>query len=136
MSRRSVLVLFMLIAVLGTTAARGGREPGERITPEEASEMAITGDALLVDVRSEAAYVQGHIAGAINTPLLSIPTSVDRLAEYGRTLIFYCSCPNEETSVAAADEVIRQGFDDVLVLQGGLGEWVRQARPVRTGGRP
>lgn len=136
MSRKSVLILIMLITALASAAARGGREPGELIGPEEASELAIAGDALLVDVRSEASYVQGHIAGAINAPLLSIPASVDRLADYGKTLIFYCSCPNEETSIAAADELIRQGFDDVLVLQGGLGEWVRQARPVSTGGRP
>jgi rhodanese-related sulfurtransferase len=137
MMKKSAFVLVLLmISALVSVAARGNREPGELIDPQEASQLAIEGDALFVDVRSEAAYVQGHIAGAINAPLLSIPTSVGRLADYGKTLIFYCSCPNEETSIAASDELIRQGFEDVLVLRGGIGDWVRENRPVRTGGRP
>jgi rhodanese-related sulfurtransferase len=136
MVRRIVITCLLLLVALATVSAGGNREPGALISPQEASELAISGEALLVDVRSEASYVQGHIAGAINAPLLSIPTSVDRLAAYEKTLIFYCSCPNEETSVAAADEVIRQGLTDVLVLRGGFGEWVRQERPVRAGGRP
>lgn len=129
-----VAVLAVLIAV--PAGARGSRESGGLIDPDEAYDMARSGDAVLVDVRDEAAYTDGHLAGAILAPLASIGAAADELAAHDRTIITYCSCPNEETSVAAADELIARGVADVLVLRGGIQGWVRAGLPVRSGARP
>jgi rhodanese-related sulfurtransferase len=94
------------------------------------------GEAVLVDVRSEAAYVDIHLAGAISVPLPTVGQSAGNLQEQGGTIILYCSCPAEETSIAAADELISRGLTDVLVLEGGIRDWAMAGLPLRSGGRP
>lgn len=41
---------------------------------DEAKALVATGKALLVDVRSSAEYGRGHVAGALNIPLVNMPT--------------------------------------------------------------
>jgi rhodanese-related sulfurtransferase len=122
-----------LLVVLGLAACSSAREPGALIDPQDAYEMVQSGEATLVDVRSEDAYAQAHLAGAMLVPLTRIGENVERLAAQGRTIITYCSCPNEETSLAAADRLIAGGFDDVLVLRGGIRGWAGEGLPMRTG---
>lgn len=134
-SRRTVLIV---VLVLGSAAlfAGGQREPGALIGPEEAFEMVQAGDGVLVDVRSEAAYVEGHLQSALSVPLMTVGQRAEWLSERGRTIIFYCSCPAEETSIAAAEELIARGVTDVLVLRGGVREWALAGLPLRAGARP
>lgn len=126
----------LLLLVVGLAACSSTREPGALIDPEDAFEMVQNGEATLVDVRSEDAYEQAHLAGAILVPLTQVGAEADRLAARERTIITYCSCPNEETSIAAADQLIAAGFDDVLVLRGGIRGWAAEGLPVRSGARP
>ena len=131
------LFLMILVAAAADVAVSGGaREAGERISPEEAFELVSAGEAIMVDVRDEASYVQAHIAGAILMPLAEVGRRADEFAEDGRTVITYCSCPAEETSIAAAGNLVAAGFEDVLVLQGGIRAWSEAGLPLRRGPRP
>lgn len=94
--------------------------------------------ALLVDSRSKADYDGGHLAGAISFPLGQLEklllefkqqTSIDR------TLIVYCSgygCPD---SHALGIRLLKEGFTDVLVYEGGYPEWRDAGRPIAGGTR-
>ncbi|MFW5738545.1 MAG: rhodanese-like domain-containing protein [Spirochaetota bacterium] len=126
----------LLLLVVGLAACSGTREPGALIDPQDAYELVQNGEATLVDVRGEEAYAQAHLAGAVLVPLMQVGGNADRLAARERTIITYCSCPNEETSIAAADQLIAAGFDDVLVLRGGIRGWAAEGLPLRSGTRP
>ena len=136
MRRSIVIVTAILSLAAGLAFAGGGQEPGALIGPEEAFEMVQAGDAVLVDVRSEVAYLEAHLAGAISVPLQTVRSAADQLASRGQTAITYCSCPAEETSLAAASELIGAGFSDVLVLDGGVRSWALLGLPLRAGARP
>lgn len=131
---RTVLIGVAAAFILASCA--GSPEPGALIGPEEAFEMVRNGEALLVDVRDEASYIEAHLAGAILVPVLQVGQQAEQLAARDRTLITYCSCPNEETSIAAANELISRGVTDVLVLEGGMREWALAGLPFRSGARP
>ena len=131
--RRTSVLLVLAVAL---AACSGTREPGALIDPQEAYELVQSGEATLVDVRTDEAYEQAHLAGAVLVPLMQVGANADRLAARERTIITYCSCPNEETSIAAADQLIAAGLDDVLVLRGGIRGWAAEGLPLRPGTRP
>lgn len=133
---RRIRGVVLPLVVVALAACSSAREPGALIDPSEAFEMVQSGEATLVDVRSEDAYAQAHLAGAMLVPLTQVAANADELAAQDRTIITYCSCPNEETSLAAADQLIAGGFDDVLVLRGGIRGWAADGLPMRSGMRP
>jgi len=136
LTNRTVLTVVLVFLLAGTAAAGGSREAGDLIGPEEAFEMVQAGEAILVDVRDEASYAEVHIAGAILVPYGTVAAAADDLASRGRTIITYCACPAEESSAAAAAELITRGMDDVLVLKGGIREWAVAGYPLKSGSRP
>ena len=135
-SRNKLVVLALLVLAALPVAARGSKEAGSLIEPNEAFEMVGNGEAVLVDVRDERSYLEAHLAGAIHVPLMEVGSSAERLQAQGKTIITYCSCPAEETSNAAAAELIARGVNDVLVLEGGIRAWANAGLPLRSGGRP
>lgn len=92
--------------------------------------------AVFVDSRSTEDYVSGHISGAVSFPLAEFEQQIDRYRaqwQLEQTLIIYCSgygCPD---SRHLGIKLMRQGFADVLVYEGGFPEWRDVGRPVERG---
>jgi rhodanese-related sulfurtransferase len=89
------------------------------VTPEQV--LAVDpGTVQLVDVRSREAYAFSHATGAIAMPEAEMVQLASRLPS-DRTLVLYCSCPDEKTSLRAA-RTLAGVFHvaNVVVLEGGL----------------
>jgi len=140
MTRHTTTVVLLsaalVLAVSATTFAGGGKEAGQRVSPEEAYRMMQDGTVLMIDVRDEASYVTGHIATAVHVPLSEVASRADELSAGGRTIIAYCSCPAEESSLAAAADLVAAGATDVYVLDGGIAAWANAGLPLKRGPRP
>jgi 3-mercaptopyruvate sulfurtransferase SseA len=61
-----------------------------RISLEEAKAAFDGGAAVFMDVRSEAAYADGHIPGALSIPLAELESRLDEL-DPGQWIITYCT---------------------------------------------
>jgi 3-mercaptopyruvate sulfurtransferase SseA len=62
-----------------------------RVTPEQAQARILAGEQLVIlDVRSEAAYKSGHIAGAINIPWANLKDDYSQLPK-DRFILLYCT---------------------------------------------
>jgi hypothetical protein len=61
-----------------------------RVSIQEAHDMAQSGEALLVDVRSQASYDKAHAAGAVSFPEQEIDARRDELPR-DKELILYCT---------------------------------------------
>ncbi|MGB9180540.1 MAG: rhodanese-like domain-containing protein [Pyrinomonadaceae bacterium] len=72
------------------TAQNTPGDPARRITPVEAKEALDKGEAIVVDVRSEASYEAAHVKGAILIPTTEILSHLDKLPR-DKTIITYCS---------------------------------------------
>jgi rhodanese-related sulfurtransferase len=77
-------------------------------------------DYRLVDVRGHDAYEFAHAVGAISMP----EADMDRMAAglpTDRTLVLYCTCPDEKTSLRAARTLAGvYHVTNVVALKGGL----------------
>ncbi len=95
-------------------------------SPDEVADMIINKDPslLLIDVRSEDAYEEFHLPGALNIPLSSLLDEQwkDYLHQDLRYNVFYS---NGTVSANEAWMLTRQlGYENNYVLQGGLNYWV------------
>ena len=65
-------------------------DSARRITPEELKAEIAKNDVVIIDVRGEAAYKQGHIKGARLIPATDILAHVDELPR-DKMIVTYCS---------------------------------------------
>lgn len=83
-------------------------------------------DHLLVDVRTPEEFASGHIPGAINISVQSLPDRLDEIPE-DQTLVVYCRSGNR--SATATVILVDAGYSPVHDL-GGIQDWVSAGYPV------
>jgi ArsR family transcriptional regulator len=93
------------------------------------------GSVLVVDVRDELVFRVGHIPGAMSVPLAEIERRAGEVRDRARDrrIVTYCSCPSEQTALAAAVALWKRGVTSVSVLVGGYPEWVATGGAVEKG---
>ena len=129
--------LFCAFIVLGLSVVTVQAQAVETITAEELkAKLAGNQPVTIIDVRSPQGYAASTttIKGAIHfkarklksrlkyAPLKDLPKD--------REIVTYCACPNDESSITAAQVLQANGFTRVRVLQGGWNEWLRAKGPV------
>lgn len=111
--------------------------PGDATRITLADFLALHADkrVLVIDVRMEGAFREGHIPGAINMGPEAVADHLPGLLALadGRPIVTYCSCVNEHSSAVAAVRLTEAGAPDVRALVGGYQAWVAQGGPVAKG---
>lgn len=84
----------------------------------------------LVDVRSREAFALAHATGAVSMPEAETVTLMSTLPA-DRTLVLYCSCPDEKTSLRSAQTLANIfHVPNLVVLKGGLDAYTAAGGPV------
>jgi len=106
---------------------------------DDAEALWRSGTAVFLDVRSQADYEQGHIAGALHFPEEEIeqrlPAVKPRL-ERASALVVYCGSENCGKSLWAAIRLRHEGLTQVRIYPAGWNEWHRHGLPSSEGGAP
>jgi glyoxylase-like metal-dependent hydrolase (beta-lactamase superfamily II)/rhodanese-related sulfurtransferase len=84
---------------------------------------------LVVDVRSEREWDDGHIEGAVNVPLSRLAERYEELPG-DRPLVVHCA--SDYRATIAASLLRREGLSDVAALVGGIAAWESASEPVTT----
>jgi rhodanese-related sulfurtransferase len=89
---------------------------------------------VVVDVRSAAAWDQGHVPGALHLPAAELPGRLGELPppEDDPQLVVYCWGPGCNGSTKAALALARAGYGDVREMIGGFEYWAREGLAVAT----
>jgi rhodanese-related sulfurtransferase len=90
------------------------------------------GDVVLLDVRPEAEFAAGHIAGARSVPVGEIRRQL-RAIPKGAEVVAYCRGPYCVYADEAVRELTRRGFRAQRLIDG-FPEWKRAGLPVAAGG--
>lgn len=86
-------------------------------------------NALVIDVRAEKAFLEGHILKALNIPLHTLEARTFELEKNKeKSVILVCVAGNQ--SVQAAKQLHRKGFNKVYSLKGGMGAWRLASLPI------
>ncbi|MCK9548906.1 MAG: rhodanese-like domain-containing protein [Sphaerochaeta sp.] len=126
MNKILVGALVVVVVVLGVSRFRGRRAvstgvPYSRITAFQAKSLMEAEDVVIVDVRTEAEFLGGHIRGAINIPVQEIgATPPGRLEDLDATILVYCR--SGARSAKAARRLLGLGYTTVHDF-GGINRW-------------
>lgn len=124
----SSLFVFILM-LLAMDGIRGKLLGFGEVKPDEAVRMMNHDDAAVLDVREEGEYAEGHIINSIHIPLPLLENRTAELQEYkDRPLLVYCRTGNR--SAQAASTLMKQGFNGVKKLSGGMIAWQGANLPV------
>lgn len=86
-------------------------------------------DAQILDARTAEEFAQNHLSGAINIDLTSASYKKDIAALSKDKPTFVYSIANGR-SVALAKELRERGFKEVIVLPGGIANWIGSGYPI------
>jgi rhodanese-related sulfurtransferase len=84
-------------------------------------DRALFEQAIFVDARDASEYAQGHIPGAVNIDWRAVPREVESLPD--GMIVVYCNTGTLSAQAALAARLM--GYDNVVMLQGGLDGWRR-----------
>jgi rhodanese-related sulfurtransferase len=108
-----------------TKGASGVREVG----PMEVVQLINRKDAVVFDVREQAEFGSGHIAGSKHFPVASLEQRSGELKKYLKKPVVVV-CASGTRSRTACSTLKKLGFENVTALAGGLGAWQRANLPV------
>ncbi|MCR2811459.1 rhodanese-like domain-containing protein [Microbacterium sp. zg.Y1090] len=90
---------------------------------------------VLVDVRSDAAWAQGRIPGAIHLPYRDIPARARGELDSAVPVVVYCWGPGCNAGTRGAREFAAAGFR-VREMIGGYEYWAREGQPIENDDGP
>lgn len=120
--KRIFALLFALCLLVLAGCGQQTDAAYRQISQEEAKEMMDAGDAVVLDVREQSEYDEGHIPGAVLLPVGSIDedTADAVIPEKSATVLVYCRSGNRSKTAAAA--LAELGYTDVYEF-GGINTW-------------
>ena len=105
-------------------------DDGLEVTPQRASELLESGEAVVVDVREPYERDAGHIEGSQHIELEGLASQADALPR-DRPIVFQCRLGARS---AMAAQAFRASGYDAWSMAGGLQRWKDEGLPVAGGG--
>lgn len=119
MSWQVWLVLSLLALTVGYRLWQ--RRGVERVSVHEVkARLGARDRMLIIDVREPSEFKAGHIPGAVNIPLGSLPKLVSTLDRQAETILV---CRSGNRSLSAYHQLKALGFTDLKNLEGGMLRW-------------
>jgi rhodanese-related sulfurtransferase len=111
-----------------------GQSDKSRLSPVEATLLINREDALVIDIRPQGEYAQGHIPNARNIPLGELERRLGELDKLKSRPVIVC-CASGTRSGSALQTLRKAGFDKAVNLRGGIFEWEKAGYPVSRKGK-
>lgn len=123
----------VLIRVLALTLAMTALPAwsAETVSPEKLGQQIEAGKApLIIDVRTEAEYLEAHVPGARLIPHNRIGEYMDSLSNHkDEPIVVYSS--NGNRAGQAIGKLEDAGFSQVIELKGSFQAWKKSGQPVK-----
>jgi len=100
-------------------------DQAQTIAPKEAAALYAEKKAVIIDVREDGEWKEGHIPGAIHIPLSQLEGRMGELKAYQNAPII-TQCRSGKRSAQAQQQLLAKGFTNVYSLSGGLNAWAAE----------
>ena len=121
-----------LLAILGGIAwtfLQGSARGVRKLSPSDVTRLINHEDAIVLDVRSDGEFRQGHIVNALNIPDTQLADRIDKLNKYRERPII-ATCRTGQVSAKAGGKLAAHGFEKVYSLSGGILAWESASLPL------
>ncbi len=125
-------IIMSLMATLGLTASCAAQENIKTVGPQEFAELVkADSSAVVLDVRTEKEYTEGHLPQAVNIDYLKEETFAQEIATLDKTKSYYVYCRSGRRSHSAAVKMQALGLQ-VVDMDGGWLAWTEAGMPTIT----
>ena len=118
----SLVILFAVSSrCLGTTTEKPEINY-TTISVQDTKMMIDSSDVFILDVRTQEEYDAGHINGSTLIPVQVIETRLDEIPKDRKILVY---CRSGGRSSEASQILIKNGFEEIYNMNGGIDDWIR-----------
>jgi len=123
------VALIVIIALLIGNELMGKLRGIKAVNANQALQIINHDDAVIIDVRGDSEYKDGHIANARHIPQSELKTRLKELTRAkDKPLLLYCR--NGSRAGAAANILKKAEFTNVSTLSGGITAWQNANLPI------
>lgn len=124
--------LFLALVVILALLIRAFLTGAKGVGPMEAVGLMNHQNAVVLDVRTDKEYAEGHIANSLHIPQGLLADRLAELQRYKETPLII-ACRSGARSGQASAILLKQGFTNVQNLSGGILAWSNANLPLSTG---
>lgn len=126
-----VLVLIVILGLVMHFETAGQISGIKLLSPQEVTGLINHENAVILDIRAESDYNNGHIINAISFPEKNMDEKMGKIQKYkSKSIIIVCL--TGQNSPAFGAKLTKVGFDKVFALKGGTQAWVNANLPMVT----
>ena len=100
-----------------------------QVSPADAVRLISHEDAVVIDLRPDGEFRNGHIVNAVHVPIDQIEGRLGRLGKYRQKPVI-AACRTGQQSATAVKRLRSEGFERVHRLQGGMMAWQSAELPL------
>ena len=128
----TILIAVLAVIIIIVLFKSGSSKGVNQVAAEEAGSIIKDAKAMLLDVRTQEEFHEGHIKGAKLIPVSEINDRLNELDSMkDRQILVYCR--SGRRSNVASKILIKRGFTKVINLKGGIIAWVNAGNRVIKG---
>ena len=123
------LALVTIIVLLIITEMKRKLLGFRDIPTDEAVQLINRQNAVVLDVRDDKEFEEGHIINAVHIPLGLLESRINEIDKHKDKPVIVC-CKSGQDSARAGVTLGKQGFEQVYKLNGGIMAWKNANLPV------
>ena len=126
----NVVLAMLFVGLLGALVWTSISTTGSgQLSPADAVRLISREDGVVIDIRPDGEFRNGHIVNAIHIPFDQIDSRLGRLGKY-RSKPVIAACRAGQQSASVAKRLRSEGFERVHRLQGGMLAWQNADLPL------
>ena len=123
-------LIFILLLLYLINLETQGRLTGNReVTPAELVECLNHKNGQVLDIRPKEAFAASHIIGAEQVDPLDLSKIIKKLYKHKMHPVVICGPDRGRAAHQCASALVKQDFQDVRILQGGMEAWILAGMP-------
>ena len=108
---------------------RGMRGGGAEVEPTGAVMLINRSDAVVIDLRDDKEFAEGHITGSRNIPEAKLEDRMRELEKFkGKPVIV--ACASGRRAQAVTGQLRKSGYAEAVTLRGGIAGWRQAGMPL------
>ncbi|GAB2990881.1 rhodanese-like domain-containing protein [Psychrosphaera aestuarii] len=120
----------ILFVLLVSSYVTGALSKVKTVNTHEMTMLVNRENGVVVDIRKPAEFNKGHITDSVNLPMEKISNAQFGSLEKNKTNPIIVVCNAGISAKTAANTLVKAGYENVAVLQGGMQTWTSANLPV------
>jgi rhodanese-related sulfurtransferase len=122
-----IVMWFVLLFMIVNSFIKGAWDR----TPQQVVQLMNNDDSLILDVRENQEFNDGHIANSLHIPMSEVKNRLSELEKYKQGQVIV-SCRSGHCSVRICSLLKKKGFNNIFNLRGGIMAWQSDKLPITT----